>query len=59
MLNLQYEVIFMTTKKAENCGHPQLCPEGNFRDRIKTDKLSLAAPPPAELVKTGKGKSSH
>lgn len=40
----------MTTKKPQNCSHPQLCHEDNFRDRIKTEKLSLEAPPPDEII---------
>ena len=33
------------------CAHPRMCPEqGDFADRVKTRKLSLEPPPPADLV---------
>jgi hypothetical protein len=40
----------MTDKKAP-CGHPDICPENDsFAARVKTDKLALDPPPPADLV---------
>lgn len=30
-----------------SCSHPRMCPPETFADKIKTDKLSLAPPPPA------------
>lgn len=38
--------------KQNNCSHPQMCPDKSlFREKIKTEKLSLEPPPPSELVK--------
>ncbi len=35
----------------EPCVHPRMCPEQNdFAARVKTRKLSLEPPPPADLV---------
>lgn len=33
------------------CAHPRMCPEqDDFTARVKTQKLSLEPPPPADLV---------
>ncbi len=45
------EVKNTVTDKKAPCGHPDMCPEDDsFAARIKTDKLALAPPSPADLV---------
>lgn len=40
------------TKKRSDCAHPRMCSQDeSFTEKIKTDKLSLEAPPADVLVK--------
>ncbi|MDT8899629.1 hypothetical protein [Anaeroselena agilis] len=37
--------------KQQPCAHPRMCPErDDFTARVKTEKLALEPPPPADLV---------
>ena len=33
------------TKNKQACGHPRMCPDESFADKIKSDKLALTPPP--------------
>jgi hypothetical protein len=47
------------TDKKEPCAHPRMCPEADdFTTRVKTQKLALESPPPADLLAGRPGKKA-